>query len=260
MNCKVCNAKTANIFDATILAKYNIKYFQCQNCGFLQTEQPYWLEEAYKNPINITDTGIMSRNLGLAQQASTLIFFLFNKNSQFVDFAGGYGVFVRLMRDIGFDFYWYDPFTENLFARGFEYSTYLPNIEVLSCFECFEHFEEPLKEIHKLFSISRNIIFSTTLLPNPVPLPNEWGYYGVDHGQHLCFYTKTALKLIADMYGVNFYSSGTVHMFTPKQIPPPLFRMFIKAYRFGLFSFVKFVMKTRMYEDRDLLIQRHSHR
>ncbi len=38
----------------------------------------------------------------------------------FLDYAGGYGVFTRLMRDIGFDFYWHDPYTQNLFANGFE--------------------------------------------------------------------------------------------------------------------------------------------
>ena len=108
MNCKICNAKTANIFDATILAKYNIKYFQCQNCGFLQTEEPYWLEESYRESINISDTGYMSRNIYLSRVSSVLIYLFFNRKARFIDYGGGYGVFVRLMRDIGFNFYWQD--------------------------------------------------------------------------------------------------------------------------------------------------------
>jgi hypothetical protein len=45
------------------------------------------------------------------------------------------------MRDIGFDYFWQDKYTENLFAQGFE-NTKIKNgqIELLTCFEAFEHF------------------------------------------------------------------------------------------------------------------------
>ena len=121
MNCKICNKKSNYIFNAKILNKYNIEYYHCPNCGFLQTEEPFWLEEAYKESINISDTGIMVRNLYLSKITTLIIYFLFDKNKKFLDYAGGYGIFVRLMRDIGFDFYWYDKYSENLLARGFEY-------------------------------------------------------------------------------------------------------------------------------------------
>ena len=71
--------------------------------------------------MNIEDTGIIKRNILLAKRTSAILFFLFNKKESFLDYGGGYGLFVRLMRDGGFNFYWNDPFTENLFARGFEY-------------------------------------------------------------------------------------------------------------------------------------------
>lgn len=43
MTCKICNQKTKEIFQAKILNKYEIKYFHCEHCSFLQTEDPYWL-------------------------------------------------------------------------------------------------------------------------------------------------------------------------------------------------------------------------
>lgn len=55
MKCKICDNKTYNIFSAKILNKNNIKYYYCDYCGFLQTEEPYWLKEAYNNSISITD-------------------------------------------------------------------------------------------------------------------------------------------------------------------------------------------------------------
>ena len=63
---------------------------------------------------------MMMRNLWHRNVTTTLIYFLFNTKGQFLDYGVGYGVFVRLMRDIGFDYFWQDKYTENLFAQGFE--------------------------------------------------------------------------------------------------------------------------------------------
>jgi protein-arginine kinase activator protein McsA len=76
MKCKICSNETYNIFSAKILNKNNIKYFYCDYCGFLQTEEPYWLKEAYSDPICIIDTGIMARNITLSQITSGIICFL----------------------------------------------------------------------------------------------------------------------------------------------------------------------------------------
>ena len=78
------------------------------------------------------------------------------------------------MRDIGFDFYWYDPHAQNLFAQGFEYSQNDNEIDVITAFENFEHFVYPLDDLEKIFAISQNVIFSTELLPDPIPKPDEW--------------------------------------------------------------------------------------
>lgn len=75
MKCKICNNKSNYIFKAKLLNKYDVKYYHCSNCGFLQTEEPYWLEEAYNKSINISDTGIMSRNLFLSQLFDYILFF-----------------------------------------------------------------------------------------------------------------------------------------------------------------------------------------
>ena len=64
MKCKICDGKTHDVFFAKILNKHNIEYYYYDYCGFLQTEEPYWLKEAYNNSISITDTGMMARNIG----------------------------------------------------------------------------------------------------------------------------------------------------------------------------------------------------
>lgn len=216
-NCKICNGKTKFVFAAKIINKYTVNYYQCQSCDFVQTEKTYWLEEAYQNPMNYSDTGIMYRNEKTSKITTSLIFLFFNKNEKFLDYAGGYGVFTRIMRDIGFDYYWDDPYTKNLLARGFEQKPN-HNYELLTTFECFEHLDHPLEEIEKILSLSKNLIFSTELAPSPLPKPDDWWYYGLEHGQHIAFYSKKSLELIAKKYGVNYYNIGNLHLFSKNKI------------------------------------------
>jgi len=51
MDCNICKNNTSIFSRVKILNKYDVKYFYCDYCGFIQTEEPYWLEEAYKEPI-----------------------------------------------------------------------------------------------------------------------------------------------------------------------------------------------------------------
>jgi len=253
MRCKICNKQTNLVFSAKILNKYDVKYFYCNHCGFLQTEEPYWLEEAYGESINISDTGLMSRNLNLSNQTTNIINSFFDKNAKFLDFAGGYGIFTRLMRDIGFDFYWNDKFSQNLVAREFEYS---PNhkYELLTSFESFEHFDNPILEIENMLKISKNILFSTELFSDKPPVTTEWGYYGLNHGQHISFYSIKTLKLIANKYNLNLYSNGkTLHLLTEKNLSNFLFNLIVKLNRFGLFNFTKRLNQSKTLSDWELL-------
>lgn len=174
MKCKICSNETYYIFSAKILNKHNIKYYYYDHCGFLQTEEPYWLKYAYSNSISITDTGIMARNIGNSKITAVIIYFLFKKFSKFLDYGGGYGIFTRLMRDIGFNFYWYDPQSTNLLARGFEIISKNYKYELVTAFEVFEHFAEPIKEIESMSQFSDNILFSTELLSSVLHKPEEW--------------------------------------------------------------------------------------
>jgi hypothetical protein len=90
MNCKICGNKTEEKFKAKIINKYEVKYFYCQNCNFLSTENPYWLDEVYKLPINISDTGYLQRNINLLKKLIILLILFFDKNAKYLDYAGGY--------------------------------------------------------------------------------------------------------------------------------------------------------------------------
>jgi len=257
MNCRICNSECKKKFEAEILNKYNISYLYCKNCGFLQTEKPFWLKESYEESMNLSDTGILLRNMRLAKISSVILYFLFRKNKKFLDYAGGYGIFTRLMRDVGFDFYWKDPYTKNILARGFEYDESM-KIELLTSFESFEHFANPLEDIEKMLKISKNILFTTDLLPAIVPKPEKWWYYGLEHGQHISFYSRKTLKFIAKKYNFHLYSFGNTHLLSEKKFPVFIFYGLIFLSDKGLGYMVRKIMKGGAMDDMRLLIARNK--
>ena len=111
------------IFSKIILYKYNVKYYKCTQCGLIATEKPYWIDEAYTEAISSLDVGIVKRNIDLSFTVEELLNNNFDTEGEFLDFAGGYGLFVRIMRDKGFNFYRYDKYCINIFANYFNIST-----------------------------------------------------------------------------------------------------------------------------------------
>jgi hypothetical protein len=250
MNCKICESKVEKHFNAKVLGKYNVQYFRCKNCEYIFTEEPYWLEAAYKQAINIFDTGILERNLNFRKLVSILIYFFFDKQKKYLDYAGGYGIFTRLMRDVGFDFYWDDPFCENILVKGFEYNSNEKNsIQLLTAFEVFEHLVDPVAELERMLKISKSIVFSTELIPESLSKPEEWWYYAFEHGQHISFYSKKTLETLAGKFNLYFYSYKNLFLFTDKKFSRLVFNSAMSLNKLGLFMFVKKVLKSKTMED-----------
>lgn len=245
--CRVCyNTKSYYIFQAKLL-NHTVKYYECDTCGFVQTENPYWLSEAYDSAINDNDTGILLRNQICSKRLTNLCALLNIKNELILDFAGGYGIFTRLMRDIGFNVFWYDKYCANLLAQGYNYEG--QDIKILTAFEVFEHLETPIKTIEEMFNISSNIFFSTLLMPEPTPKIEEWWYYGQNHGQHIGFYRIKTLKYLAKKYNKKLYSyNSEIHLFSDEKISHIFYFILMKFYD-SCFFFTKKRVPSRIWSD-----------
>jgi hypothetical protein len=225
MNCKVCNAEASFFYKGKVLNKYEIDYFKCNTCGFIQTEKPHWLNEAYADAIADLDIGLVSRNIELSIVTEKIISGFFDKAKYFLDYGGGYGMFVRLMRDKGFEFYRYDTHCENIFAKYFDVSDIeSKKFDLITAFEVFEHLEDPNNEVRKMFDFAPSILFSTLLAPSSAEEFGKWWYRAPLSGQHISFYTKESLKFMARKNNKKLYTNSfNLHLFTDKEFDNTLF-------------------------------------
>lgn len=210
--CPICSHATQAKFTATVLKKYSAEYHLCEKCGLLYIPEPFWLDEIYADTaIATTDTGLLLRNLYTCCKLSSLLYFGLRERGDgiYVDMAGGYGVLTRLMRDAGFNFFWSDKYCQNLLAKGFEYKQEQGPCKAVTAFEVIEHLQNPLDFFRQLIATSgaTTIIFSTKVFQDAPP-PLDWWYYSFESGQHISFFQKKTLYMIADLLGLRLYEAN----------------------------------------------------
>src|SRR5580704_271178 len=225
--CKICGGASRLFDEAIVLKKHKAMYFRCVDCGFLQTEEPYWVEEAYSSAIAGQDVGIMARNLTNCHVVTAVLNLLFPGTSEAVDFGAGHGIFVRMMRDRGFNFFWSDPYASNDYARGFEAPSG-KKVEFLTAFEVLEHLPDPVSDISRLMELSDNVFVSTGIVPTPTPKVNDWWYFMPSSGQHISFYTKESLQSLATRFQRHLLSTDSYHLFSSKRHSRPLFQLAVR--------------------------------
>jgi hypothetical protein len=195
-NCRLCGGLSRHIFKQTILQKYEVGFYKCDTCLSLQTEDAYWLDEAYGNSLSYLDTGRAQRNL-----SDLAVCFFVSKLyglRNIIDFGGGDGLLCRFLRDYGLNCFVKDKYAAPTYAQGFTEPDF-QNPDLVIAFEVLEHFPNPAKDLDSLFSLNPQVLFvSTGIYTNE---QSDWWYLAPETGQHIFFYSKEALHLIADKYG-----------------------------------------------------------
>lgn len=209
--CRLCGGFAHEKFRATVLRKYEIAYHQCEQCGSLETDVPYWLGEAYAvGNLVEADTGAVARNLNCqAVVWAALRVLRISKRARVLDFGGGNGLLCRLLRDRGFDARVSDENAVNDFALGFEDDggTY----DVICAFEVAEHFAEPGRELAQLVDRANQLCLVGT--ETYQDQGREWWYLSATGGQHVFFYSARGMKQLAEHRGAHYLRVGNVHLF-----------------------------------------------
>jgi hypothetical protein len=142
--CRLCSAASVFRFAKVIMRRYEIGYFQCTQCNSLQTEQPYWIDEAYASLDSVLDVGRAQRNL----MTSVLCAHIFRRvglqsTERCLDWGGAEALFCRFMRDRGFNFSTYDKFAKSFYSARYrteDAAAFAP--VAVTAFEVMEHLPE----------------------------------------------------------------------------------------------------------------------
>jgi hypothetical protein len=119
------------------------------------------------------------------------------RSALLVDFGGGEGLLVRLLRDVGINALFVDKYGSGSFARAFHFRT-KQQPAVVTSFEVWEHFPDPAAALADIFALSPRYLFvSTEFYKDQGP---DWWYLAPEDGQHVFFYSAQAIRQIADRY------------------------------------------------------------
>lgn len=219
--CRLCGESAPIAFIRPVYDVSAVAYYHCDSCGFTETEEPSWLERAYETPIHASDTGMVRRNLAMQGVLAVFMWLMRIDESLGLDYAGGYGLLTRLMRDIGYDFRHLDPFAPNLFAAQAEWSETCGAPTVVSALEYLEHLVEPVEEFGNVTALNpRYIVTSTVVNPYAGPPDPEWWYLAPQSGQHVGFFMPPTLVELGRRTGYPYVSVGPEYqLFSQTPLP-----------------------------------------
>lgn len=248
ISCRACGASAHYIFTGPVIGE-TVRYYECASCHFVETEHPHWLDKAYASAINDSDTGLVGRNMHCARLTAATLLVMGKHKGRVVDFAGGYGLLTRLLRDMGFNAQWSDPYCANLMSRGFEHDGNAADL--VTAFEAFEHFVDPVKEIEKMFAIAPTILLSTTICPTPTPSHESWWYYGREHGQHISLYRVASLEALAKRFNARLLTNGNdLHILTRQDLSEILWKILTNKRILRLIPFtLRYILPSRTWSD-----------
>ncbi|MGA1860172.1 glycosyltransferase [Azospirillum sp. 11R-A] len=212
-SCRLCGGNAIRVFETTVLGRHQVGYWECTQCGSLQTDPPHWLDDAYMPDCMMQDVGIVQRSILLSLTVPPLLEQLgVGAGTPCLDWGGGNGLFTRMMRDRGFAFFLHDKYVDNHYALGFaRKDTATAVFPVTTAFEVLEHLPNPAQDLDGIFAADSDIVITTTqLYRGEGP---DWFYLSPDNGQHVFFYSLRALDMVAQRYGMRLHSSGQTHVF-----------------------------------------------
>lgn len=212
--CRVCHGSLRPKWSLTVLDRHTADYQECAACGCLQIPDPHWLAEAYRDEGKPTETnpdgGRFCRNYSAYIRLRALEHAgLFCGPLRALDYGGGSGLLAAMLRLAGRECRHFDPYCTIPFFEpelAFRSVEEIPagGFNAVVALEVFEHLCKPLDVIRMLASYlgPRGSIVLSTGLYEPGVHTDRWPYLSRAAGQHVTFYTRKAIRILADAAGL----------------------------------------------------------
>ena len=121
--CPNCEGAKVSLVSIVHVTRESIpaKLCYCSDCDFLFLADPTWLDKAYSVDF-LGDTGYASRNINIASKLQLLFriytIVTYKSIGRACDYGTGVGLLPRLMRDMGYDFYGFDPYAKTVLKHS----------------------------------------------------------------------------------------------------------------------------------------------
>ncbi|WP_377806248.1 glycosyltransferase (plasmid) [Azospirillum sp. A29] len=211
--CRLCGGNAIRVFEATLLGRHRVGYWECTQCACLQTDPPHWLDEANRADSVMLDVGAAQRSITLSLTVPPLLEQLgVGANTSCLDWGGGDGLFTRLMRDRGFAFFLHDDRTGNRYAQGFARTDAATAVfPVTTALKVLEQLPDPARDLDRVFAADSDIVIATAqLYRGEGP---DWPQLSPNTGRSVFFYSLRGLDMLAQRYGMRLHSNGQTHVF-----------------------------------------------
>jgi len=216
--CRLCGSVLVKRFSLRVLDKYDVGYCECSRCKSLQTEEPFWLAETYNGLLPNLDVGGARRALrtcAVILLASRIL--SIGWKARLLDFGGGDGFVVRMMKDVGFKAFVYDKYAPNTYACGFSGDP-AEQYDIVTAIEVWEHLAEPNEEIDLIFSKRPRAVIVAT--DRYFGQSQDWPYLGAGQGGHVFFYSKEGMQFIASKFGYDVVLRDSTAIFVRSKMSP----------------------------------------
>lgn len=240
--CRLCQQALRPAFTGTLLGDVQVTYCVCTGCHSLILPQPHWLERAY-GPLAVTDpdTGLLKRTLFIhATLRRMRSVGLLPRRCRSLDHGAGKGILVRLLLDSGFDAWGDEPIATPLFAEE-RVTRQRPDgpFELITVIEVAEHLLDPVATLASLCAAlaPRGVLMLSTELFDAQRHGPDWPYLAPAHGQHVTFYSRDGLRLVAERAGLRWVESlrwggrDFLHLLVHVNHPPARWRLWWLRWR-----------------------------
>ena len=205
ITCRLCEGRAKLSFETTFLKHVPVALYRCENCESLQTNDPEWLAEAYADTRPVRDIWMVSRTERMKTLVVSVLRILRARNARLVDWGGGNGLLVRMLRDVGVDAYRSDLYVPNYYAVGFDVENKM-KAAVMTAFEVFEHSDNPRKLMREMSEHDPDFILLSTKLYKDQG--KDWGYLHPDSGKHVFFFSAKGLRQLGSQFGYQCVITG----------------------------------------------------
>ncbi|NTU58116.1 MAG: class I SAM-dependent methyltransferase [Chlorobiaceae bacterium] len=195
-----------------------VYYYRCAECGFVfSPELCSWTKQQFGNLIYNGDyvnfdPDFVEARPKLHADIITAVFQGYREHLKILDYGGGQGQMVSLLRNAGFNAVSYDPYYDE--GSVPEHSDF----DLVTAFEVFEHAAAPrrmMEEVAGFLGKESVFLFSTVVSDGQI-LENgrlTWWYASPRNG-HISLYTTKSLRMLGACYGFEFHSfSQGMHAF-----------------------------------------------